>query len=362
MDDLVPKKQRQKQPLFSFTPFEDRSNSENGSSAAPPPSLSELQKKSDLNSRYDPKKKAISSEFALATHAYVPLKRNTEGLSAYERHVRYMSTYARLYFKSNDGTGGEKKLEDALEQEHNKRWMSRYESDRDVIARNYKFLGPDDDYEPSADAKQQEDQQQEGQQQHQSDSWEKRLVAKYYSKLFREYCLVSLSRYKEGKVGMRWRTKEEVVQGKGQFICGCLECLNRDVGVFPSSSSSSSSSSSATPLKTYEVNFKYSENQITKNALVKLRLCSSCAEKMNYKKSEDKKLQAKQEKDKQKKKKRDGEEGQQHDRQENERESSGEKNKKARKEKTNALNDDVQVKKEEEEEEEIDDELSDLFV
>eukprot|EP00879_Flechtneria_rotunda_P021692 GHRR01022872.1.p1 GENE.GHRR01022872.1~~GHRR01022872.1.p1 ORF type:complete len:196 (+),score=90.38 GHRR01022872.1:726-1313(+) len=63
---------------------------------------------------------------------------------------------------------------------------------------------------------------------------------------------------------MRWRTKAEVVSGKGQFVCcakGCDECSG---------------------LASYEVNFAYSEAGQLKQALVKLRLCSSCAQKLNY--------------------------------------------------------------------------------
>lgn len=32
-------------------------------------------------------------------------------------------------------------------------------------------------------------------------AWEKRLAKKYYDKLFKEYCVADLSRYKENKVG-----------------------------------------------------------------------------------------------------------------------------------------------------------------
>lgn len=40
------------------------------------------------------------------------------------------------------------------------------------------------------------------------------------SELFREYAIADLSRYREGKVGLRWRTQCEVVSGRGQFVCG----------------------------------------------------------------------------------------------------------------------------------------------
>ncbi len=95
--------------------------------------------------------------------------------------------------------------------------------------------------------------------------WEVDVARKYYSKLFREYCIADLSRYKVwggctasrthsargptcchrphnaqhaqvscasyphpsaqgGKVGLRWRTEKEVVAGKGQFVCGARGC------------------------------------------------------------------------------------------------------------------------------------------
>lgn len=41
-----------------------------------------------------------------------------------------------------------------------------------------------------------------------------RMAKRYYDKLFREYALADLTRYKEGKVGLRWRTEREVVEGK----------------------------------------------------------------------------------------------------------------------------------------------------
>jgi protein FRA10AC1 len=45
----------------------------------------------------------------------------------------------------------------------------------------------------------------------------KRLAKKYYDKLFKEYCIADLSRYKENRVAMRWRIEKEVQTGKGCF-------------------------------------------------------------------------------------------------------------------------------------------------
>lgn len=41
-------------------------------------------------------------------------------------------------------------------------------------------------------------------------SWSAQLARRYYSRLFKEYCIADLSRYKESKLGLRWRTKDEV--------------------------------------------------------------------------------------------------------------------------------------------------------
>ena len=52
-----------------------------------------------------------------------------------------------------------------------------------------------------------------------------RLAARYYNKLLKEYALCDLSRYREGKIGLRWRTEQELLVGKGQFACAALHCM-----------------------------------------------------------------------------------------------------------------------------------------
>jgi hypothetical protein len=47
------------------------------------------------------------------------------------------------------------------------------------------------------------------------------------SKLFKEYAIADLSRYRQGRVGLRWRTQREVVNGTGQFACGAKGCGER---------------------------------------------------------------------------------------------------------------------------------------
>ncbi|KAF6735368.1 FRA10AC1-like protein [Oryzias melastigma] len=117
-------------------------------------------------------------------------------------------------------------------------------TDLDVLRENHRFLWRDEDEDDM--------------------TWEKELAKKYYDKLFKEYCIADLSRYKENKFGFRWRTENEVVSGKGQFQCGHKRC-EKDEG-----------------LKSWEVNFAYVEHGEKRNALVKLRLCPECSFKLNF--------------------------------------------------------------------------------
>uniref|UniRef100_A0A8D8PQ55 Protein FRA10AC1 homolog n=1 Tax=Cacopsylla melanoneura TaxID=428564 RepID=A0A8D8PQ55_9HEMI len=126
-----------------------------------------------------------------------------------------------------------------------KRDSSRDKTDLDVIRENHKFLW-DESSEPS--------------------TWEEELAKKYYDKLFKEYCICDLSRYKHNQVAMRWQTESELCKGKGQFICGEKRCEEEN-----------------NKLRTWEVNFGYVEQGEKKNALVKLRLCPEHSSQLNYK-------------------------------------------------------------------------------
>eukprot|EP01027_Heterolobosea_sp_BB2_P011673 GEZU01016988.1.p1 GENE.GEZU01016988.1~~GEZU01016988.1.p1 ORF type:complete len:143 (-),score=28.82 GEZU01016988.1:52-480(-) len=109
-----------------------------------------------------------------------------DGMTAYERHMYYIKNYVLFYGKGDEFN------------KHRTAAGSLQKTDYDVIRENYKFLGPDEEDEKLiidvAKAGDDEEPQKKRL------AWEKRLVAKYYSKLFREYCLADLSRYKEGKV------------------------------------------------------------------------------------------------------------------------------------------------------------------
>ncbi|XP_074518716.1 protein FRA10AC1 [Halichoeres trimaculatus] len=150
-------------------------------------------------------------------------------LNAFERHKKFVGDYILYY-------GGQ--MADF------RRSTEKDKTDRDVLRENHRFLWRDEDEDDM--------------------TWEKELAKKYYDKLFKEYCIADLSRYKENKFGFRWRTESEVVSGKGQFQCGGKRCEKQE------------------GLKSWEVNFAYVEQGEKRNALVKLRICPECSYKLNY--------------------------------------------------------------------------------
>lgn len=196
------------------------------------------------------KAKAHSSVFSAEVSADEGRRQRVKllQLNAYDRHKQLVNTY-QLYFPGS--TSGIQR-----DNRNDKR-------DIDVIKDHHRFLWSESEAE---------------------ESWEVQLAKRYYDKLFKEYCIIDLSRYKENQFGMRWRVEAEVVTGKGQFICASKKCLERR------------------KLRTWEVNFGYSEHGEKKNALVKCRLCFECSYKLNY--HHKKKELTKKKKSKKKKKKR----------------------------------------------------------
>ncbi|KAF6317209.1 FRA10A associated CGG repeat 1 [Rhinolophus ferrumequinum] len=106
-------------------------------------------------------------------------------MDAYQRHTKFVNDYILYY-------GGKK--------EDFRRLGENDKTDMDVIRENHRFLWNEEDEMDM--------------------NWEKRLAKKYYDKLFKEYCIADLSRYKENKFGFRWRVEKEVISGKGL----CQEC------------------------------------------------------------------------------------------------------------------------------------------
>lgn len=101
-------------------------------------------------------------------------------MDAYQRHTKFVNDYILYY-------GGKR--------EDFRRLGENDKTDLDVIRENHRFLWNEEDEMEM--------------------TWEKRLAKKYYDKLFKEYCIGDLSRYKENKFGFRWRVEKEVISGKG---------------------------------------------------------------------------------------------------------------------------------------------------
>ncbi|GAW78978.1 hypothetical protein, conserved [Plasmodium gonderi] len=116
--------------------------------------------------------------------------------------------------------------------------QEKYLSDYDILKKKYQFV-------------------------HDVSTENNSLLQKYYKSICNKYVICYLDEYKVKKIGLRWRTEEEIVSGKGHIICSSNECDN-------------------TNLNTYEFMFRYSEEGIEKETKVKLRACMDCAYKINY--------------------------------------------------------------------------------
>ena len=182
--------------------------------------------------------RSLHHDHQLASKQFLEAERDKEewrlrryrllALDAYSRHKQLINNYLLMH-----GRGVE----------HFKRSTDNDKNDYDVLKEKHCFLWDNDD-EPV--------------------NWESRLAKVYYDKLYKEYSIADLSRYKENKIALRWRVEREVVSGKGQFLCGNKCC------------------DEMSDLQSWEVNFGYMEHGEKKNALVKLRLCPECSVKLNY--------------------------------------------------------------------------------
>jgi len=88
------------------------------------------------------------------------------------------------------------------------------QSDWEALRSHFQFVLPDEEEDsPSSGAKKY------------GSTWQDRMVQHYHSHLYKEYVLADLSRVLEiGKVGLRWRTEDEVKSGRGFRSCGNLKC------------------------------------------------------------------------------------------------------------------------------------------
>ncbi|EKX47426.1 hypothetical protein GUITHDRAFT_157639 [Guillardia theta CCMP2712] len=154
-------------------------------------------------------------------------------MDPYSRHKKFINDYVLTLGKE----GVQRYIE--------KNRPSVGKTDYDVLHENYRFIRKPEEDDLS--------------------KWEVRMAVKYYEKLYKEYCIADMSKYKKGQIALRWRTEKEVFVGKGQFVCGNQACDARD------------------ELQSFEMNFAYKEAGEKKNALVKLRVCPDCAIKRTRK-------------------------------------------------------------------------------
>mmetsp|Transcript_21728 Transcript_21728/g.35841 ORF Transcript_21728/g.35841 Transcript_21728/m.35841 type:complete len:308 (+) Transcript_21728:178-1101(+) len=101
------------------------------------------------------------------------------------------------------------------------------QSDWEALRSHFQFVLPDEDEDESSSS---------GARKYGS-SWQERMVQHYHSHLYKEYVLADLSRVLEiGKVGLRWRTEDEVKSGRGFRSCGNLKCQSACHNNLPTSS------------------------------------------------------------------------------------------------------------------------------
>lgn len=156
-----------------------------------------------------------------------------EKLSTLEKHQKLMRDY-KSFYGAPPSTPSVSLLQP----------KTSFKNDFDVLEENHQFLWDEDEVE--------------------DEPWERKLAKRYYEKLFKEYCLADLSRYRENMLALRWRTEQEVLEGKGQFVCGSLHCDERE------------------ELESWEVDFHYREKGESKSALVKVRLCPRDSKRLHH--------------------------------------------------------------------------------
>jgi protein FRA10AC1 len=129
-------------------------------------------------------------------------------------------------------------------------------------------------------------------------TWQERMLNHYHSHLYKEYVLADMSRA-PSQLGLRWRTQQEVQNGRGHATCGNKHCpggsarksLSKAAQLLlesyyqsphqPESEEEEEKLLARLPhgagLHDYEVPFTYIEQGETKTELVKLRLCLRCS-------------------------------------------------------------------------------------
>ena len=92
-------------------------------------------------------------------------------------------------------------------------------SDYDELRAHYQFVLPTDNDDDANNNGNNDNNQRR------STTWQQRMVQHYHNHLYKEFVLADLSKvYDNGKIGLRWRTSNEVANGRGFRCCGNLMC------------------------------------------------------------------------------------------------------------------------------------------
>ncbi|KAM9980479.1 hypothetical protein ACTFIZ_007847 [Dictyostelium cf. discoideum] len=168
-------------------------------------------------------------------------------LDAVERHKKLIENYLN---QKNNNNNKKKQEEDKYK---------NFKTDYQVLKENHQFLRDENENEDTDQL-----------------TWEEKLAKTYYDRLYKEYAIIDLSRYKSGEIGLRWRIESEVIIGRGQFTCANKKC-----------ESSATNNNKMDDLKSFEVPFSYNELNENKVALVKVVLCPLCSKLLNYNNGKD---------------------------------------------------------------------------
>ncbi|EIM23937.1 hypothetical protein WALSEDRAFT_61766 [Wallemia mellicola CBS 633.66] len=166
--------------------------------------------------------------------------------NAYDRHKQWKYEQEKIYRRDFN-----------LEAERDK-GVTEF----DLIKQNHKFLKDEDLYDSDEEVKETTEEV--------TDPYAQKLSDKYYDSLYKEFAIADLKHYKT-QISLRWRTKQEVVDGVGETSCANIRCMTRESKLIP-----------------FELPFNYKENDIAKNAEVKVVLCRHCSKKLSYKQDKDK--------------------------------------------------------------------------
>ena len=184
-------------------------------------------------------------------------------------------------------------------------------SDMEELKKAYKFVLDEDEGEKNEGGHETSKEESKS-----ASTWQERMVQNYHSHLYKTHVIADLTYYQKGKIGLRWRTKAEVKNGKGVKTCSNKHCscyfdeknrkkpiedviqrkenINESKFLFQyerelDETSEDSEALEQRRLKSlphgiglcdYEVHFKYKEQGEDKEELVNLKLCMRCAPKI----------------------------------------------------------------------------------